>query len=46
MRAKKHTQEQRIARLENVVTQLYLANASVNERLLALEPKTKIKPKK
>jgi len=39
MRAKKYTQEQRIARLENVVTQLYLANASVNERLLELEPK-------
>ena len=41
MRAKKYTQGQRIERLENVVTQLYLANASVNERLIALETKKK-----
>ena len=42
MKLKKHTQIQRIARLENVVTQLYLANAQVNERLKALETKKKV----
>jgi hypothetical protein len=43
MRAKKYNQEQRIARLENVVTQLYLTNAAVNERLISLETKKKKK---
>lgn len=41
MKDKKHTTAERLQRLETVATQLYLTNAAMNERLIALETKNK-----
>lgn len=41
MREKKYTQEQRIARLEKVVTQLFLTNKMIQDELKLIQDKQK-----